>query len=99
MSLFPNSPAAMTEPVIAVTAHYQDRPANRVTLTPLVFNQARETWFLVTGASKAETLRNVLTGENDPEKYPAQRVQPSDGGLTWMMDEAAGRLLGSPLVE
>jgi 6-phosphogluconolactonase/glucosamine-6-phosphate isomerase/deaminase len=46
-----------------VTAQYQDRPANRVTLTPLVFNQAREIWFLVTGAGKAETLRNVLKGE------------------------------------
>lgn len=92
-SLFPKAPVAMTEPVIAVTAHYQDRPANRVTLTPLVFNQARETWFLVTGASKAETLRNVLKGENDPEKYPAQRIQPSDGRLIWMMDEAAGKFL------
>jgi 6-phosphogluconolactonase len=70
-----------------------------VTLTPLVFNQAHEIWFLVTGASKAETLRNVLKGEKDPEKYPAQRIQPSDGGLTWIIDEAAGKLLESPLVE
>jgi 6-phosphogluconolactonase len=92
-SLFPGSPVHMTEPVIAVTAHYQDRPANRVTLTPLVFNQAREIWFLVTGAGKAETLRNVLKGERNLEKYPAQRIQPVDGKLIWMLDEAAGSKL------
>lgn len=92
-SLFPNSPVNMDSPVVAVTAHYQDRPANRVTLTPLVFNQAREIWFLVTGASKAETLRNVLKGERNLEKYPAQRIQPVDGTLVWLVDEAAGRFL------
>lgn len=92
-SLFPNSPVDLTVPVIAVTAQYQDRPANRVTLTPLVFNQAREIWFLVTGEGKAETLRNVLKGEKNPEKYPAQRIQPVNGKLIWMLDEAAARLL------
>jgi 6-phosphogluconolactonase len=98
-SLFPNSPVDMDSPVVAVTAQYQDRPANRVTLTPLVFNQAREILFLVTGAGKAETLRNVLKGERNPEKYPAQRIQPVDGKLVWLVDEAAGRLLEAPLVE
>lgn len=92
-SLFPNSPVDMESPVIAVTAHYQDRPAHRVTLTPLVFNQAREVWFLVTDASKAETLRNVLKGERNPGKYPAQRIQPVDGNLVWMVDKAAGSFL------
>ncbi|HRQ23536.1 MAG TPA: 6-phosphogluconolactonase [Anaerolineales bacterium] len=98
-SLFPNSPVDMDSPVVAVTAHYQDRPANRVTLTPLVFNQAREIWFLVTGAGKAETLHNVLKGARNLEKYPAQRIQPVDGKLVWLVDEAAGRLLEAPLVE
>jgi 6-phosphogluconolactonase len=40
-SLFPGSPVDATEPALPVTAHYQDRPANRVTLTPLVLNQAK----------------------------------------------------------
>ena len=61
-SLFPGSPVEVTTPTLAVTAHYQDRPANRVTLTQLVFNQAREVWFMVAGKSKAETLKNVLQG-------------------------------------
>ena len=92
-SLFPGSPVEVTTPTLAVTAHYQDRPANRVTLTQLVFNQAREVWFMVAGKSKAETLKNVLQGEHKPETYPAQRIQPVDGELVWMIDEAAGNLL------
>jgi 6-phosphogluconolactonase len=94
-SLFPGSPVEINTPTIAVTAHYQDRPANRVSLTPKVFNHAREVWFLVTGAGKAETLRNVIKGERNLELYPAQRIQPIDGKLVWMIDEAAGKLLES----
>ncbi len=92
-SLFPDSPVEIETSTIAVTAQYQDRPANRVSLTPKVFNQAREIWFLVTGAGKAETLRNVIKGEKNLELLPAQRIQPKDGNLVWMIDEAAGKLL------
>ncbi len=92
-SLFPGSPVEIETSTIAVTAHYQDRPANRVSLTPKVFNQAREIWFLVTGAGKAETLRHVINGERNLEQLPAQRIQPVNGNLIWMIDEAAGKLL------
>lgn len=92
-SLFPGSPVDVNTPAIPVTAHYQDRPANRVSLTPLVFNQAREIWFLVTGKSKAETLKRVLHGEHNPDLLPAQRIQPVDGNLIWMIDEAAASSL------
>ena len=92
-SLFPGSPVEMKVPVIAVTAHYQDRPADRVSLTPKVFNQARQVWFLVTGTGKAEAVRRVINGERDPETLPAQRIQPANGNLVWMLDEAAGRFL------
>lgn len=92
-SLFPGSQVEIETSTIAVTAHYQDRPANRVSLTPKVFNQAREIWFLVTGAGKAETLRNVIYGERNLELYPAQRIQPVHGNLVWMIDEAAGKFI------
>jgi len=91
-SLFPGSPVDIPTSTLAVTAHYQGRPANRITLTPLVFNQAREIWFLVTGQSKAKMLKNVIEGEFKPEIYPAQRIRPVDGNLIWMIDKAAGSL-------
>ncbi len=92
-SLFPGSPTDITDPVIAVTAQYQDRPANRVTLTPVVFNAARQIVFLVSGQSKSETLVNVLKGGYHPEQLPAQRIQPTDGELTWFVDAAAASRL------
>lgn len=92
-SLFPGSPLDATEPTLPVTAHYQDRPANRVTLTPLVFNQARTVAFMVTGEKKAVTLAEVLSERYNPESLPAQRINPKDGNLLWLVDEqAAGKL-------
>jgi 6-phosphogluconolactonase len=92
-SLFPGSPVEVEEPVIAVTAHYQDRPADRVTLTPVVFNRAGMIVFMVTGEKKAITLAEVLSDRYNPEQYPVQRINPRDGELIWLVDEeAASRL-------
>jgi 6-phosphogluconolactonase len=92
-SLFPGSPIDVTEPVMPVTAQYQDRPANRVTLTPTVFNKARLIAFMATGEKKAQTLAEVLSGRYNPEQYPAQRIEPKEGRLLWLVDEdAASRL-------
>ena len=88
-SLFPGSEVNVSTPTMAVTAQYQDRPANRVTLTPLVFNSARRIIFLVSGASKSQTLANVLYGGYYPEQFPAQRIRPTDGELIWMVDKLA----------
>ena len=88
-SLFPGSPVHVMEAVLPVTAHYQDRPANRVTLTQLVFNSARMVVFMATGEKKASTLAEVLSDRYNPELYPAQRVDPKDGELIWLVDDDA----------
>jgi 6-phosphogluconolactonase len=90
-SLFPGS-AALREteqPVLGLTAHYQDRPARRVTLTPPAINAARNVFFLVSGAAKAPALRAVLQGPRQPELFPAQIVQPTDGHVLWLVSKAA----------
>ena len=80
-------------PVLAVTADYQGRPANRVTLTPPVFNAARNVLFLVVGEEKAAALAATFRGQRDPLKYPAQRIEPPEGKVWWLMDEPAASLL------
>lgn len=92
-SLFPGSPVDVSEPTIPITAHYQDRPANRVTLTPIVFNDARMVVFMATGDKKAMPLAEVLSDRYNPERYPAQRINPNDGRLIWLVDEAAASRL------
>ena len=94
-SLFPGSLVHTAEPVVPVTAHYQDRPADRVTLTPVVFNSARMIVFMVTGKKKAETFAEVLSDRYNPTQYPAQRIQPKDGAVVWLVDEEAAGVLMS----
>ncbi len=92
-SLFPGSPVNVDSPTLAVTANYQGRPANRVTLTQNVLNSSRNVLFLVTGRSKAVTLSRVLSDSYMPAELPAQRIAPVDGNLFWLIDEEAGSLL------
>ncbi len=98
-SLFPGSSVKPSSPILAVTAHYQDRPTDRVTLSPRVFNSARMILFMAVGENKAITLGKVLNDGYHPELYPAQRIDPKEGRLIWLLDEAAAnnlpkRLLG-----
>jgi len=92
-SLFPGSQVQTETPAIAVTANYQDRPARRISLTPLVFNAARRVAFLAVGKSKSETLASILNGVYHPELLPAQRIHPIDGEVLWLVDEAAASKL------
>jgi 6-phosphogluconolactonase len=98
-SLFPGSVETSGAATVAVTAHYQDRPANRVSLTPEVFNSARKVVFLVTGAEKAQAFASTLTGTREPIRLPAQRIQPADGRVIWLVDESAASLLPKALEE
>ncbi len=92
-SLFPGTEALQVEDRIAVANFVEKLDAWRVTLTAQTINQARNIIFLVAGEDKAEALKEVLEGERQPENYPSQLIQPSNGALLWMLDEAAAGLL------
>jgi 6-phosphogluconolactonase len=98
-SLFPGT-AAIHETEKLVVGHYVEKlGVNRLTMTPPTLNGAYETFFLVTGAGKAETLKNVLEGVYQPDVYPAQVIQPARGRLVWLVDRDASRLLDLPSPE
>jgi len=65
----------------------------RITLTLPVLNAARKILFLVSGESKAGVLRDVIEGNCEREQRPAAGVRPTDGTLTWFVDEAAASQL------
>jgi 6-phosphogluconolactonase len=91
-SLFPGSPA-LDEPSRLVIANWVAKlNAHRITLTFPVLNRAAEAMFLASGADKADMLHQVLEGKSTPS-LPSQRVQPSEGKLLWMLDEAAAAKL------
>jgi 6-phosphogluconolactonase len=92
-SLFPDSTALAEREHLAAptTAFYQDRPAQRVTLTLPAINSARQIVFLVAGGAKAAIVHAVM--ERPEVRFPAQRVQPTAGQLTWLVDAAAAAQL------
>lgn len=92
-SIFPHSPICADVPTRAVEASYGDRPAQRVTLTEPVFNDARLILFLVTGANKADVMRRVLLETGEPLLYPAQRLHPHAGSMQFLVDQDAAALI------
>ena len=92
-SLFPFTEALNENEEITVANYVEKLNDWRFTLTFPVINNSRNIIFLIAGADKAETLKEVLEGEFQPLKYPSQNVKPESGNLFWLVDEAAAKLL------
>jgi 6-phosphogluconolactonase len=93
-SLFPQA-QALGEQSRWVCTNYVDKfQSYRLTLTFTVLNAAAELIFLLmAGQDKAETLRSILVPQSSANDFPAQRIQPQHGRVTWFVDHAAARLL------
>ena len=90
-SLFPGARWDATRLVIGTFSPHPPYP--RVSMTPQLLNAARLAVFLVSGSAKAPALKRVL--EDPGCDFPARLIQPSQGNLIWMVDQAAASLLGS----
>lgn len=88
-SLFPGSPALEEEKRWVRAIRAPARPPERLTLTPVVLNQGRNTFFLVSGSEKRDILRALRREpESRPSPYPAARIRPASG-VVWFLDHAA----------
>ncbi len=92
-SLFPQTTALKETTRLAVSTFVEKLDANRLTMTFPVINNATNILFLICGANKAESLKEVLEGEENPDKFPAQIIAPVSGKLLWVIDEGAAELL------
>ncbi len=92
-SLFPNSPALNVPDRLAVAARAPDEPRERMTLTLPVINNARAVHFLVAGAAKRHALQCAFGSPKGMQSCPASLVNPTDGSLTWWLDEEAAAIL------
>jgi 6-phosphogluconolactonase len=92
-SLFPGSPALAENQRWTVAAPGPPPHPRRLTLTLPMLNAAHAVVFLVTGKDKADVVRQAITGSATVETIPASAVQPADGRLYWVMDEAAAARL------
>src|SRR5437588_7464677 len=81
-SLFPES-AALNETVQRVVANYVAKLKTwRLTFTFPLINHARQVCFLVNATKQPELVERVIN--RDP-KYPASRVNPTAGAVTWIL--------------
>jgi 6-phosphogluconolactonase len=88
-SLFPGSPALDEKQRWVLPVEAPAKPPKRLTLTPVVLNQGRNTFFLVAGADKREILAALRSEpESKPSQYPVGRIRPA-GRTLWFLDQAA----------
>jgi 6-phosphogluconolactonase len=85
-SIFPGSEVLHETKRLVAAPWVKKLNTYRITMTLPSLNSATSVLFLVSGADKAEIVKEVLEG---PKRYPAQLVQPTHGQLLWMLDEDA----------
>jgi 6-phosphogluconolactonase len=93
-SLFPETPALDERNRWATEVYVPEQDLQRVTLTLPIINQGETVAFLVAGANKAAVLQEVLEGQPNPRRLPAQLIQPISGDLRWLVDQEAASSLG-----
>jgi 6-phosphogluconolactonase len=92
-SLFPGTTALQEESRWVVANRVEKLKTDRITFTRPVINSAKVVMFLVGGADKAVTLKEVLEGTQSPELFPSKLIHPTSGQLIWLVDRAAAGAL------
>jgi 6-phosphogluconolactonase len=99
LSLFPGTKALHAQGLMVVHNWVGKLYTDRITITAPVANNAEMILFMVAGKEKALALKGVLEGPYEPEQLPAQLLQPTNGKLLWLVDQAAGSLLSNAIRE
>lgn len=95
-SIFPDNIKLWHAAENCVVARHPESGQQRVSITGKLINNAREVAFLVTGANKAQKVREVIRKEGGFARYPASLVAPDTGALSWYLDwEAASGLISA----
>ena len=89
-SIFPGSEVLHEMKRLVAAPWVEKLNTYRITMTLPLLNNGASVVFLVSGAEKAQIVKEVLEG---PEKYPAQAVKPHNGELIWMLDQDAAKEL------
>jgi 6-phosphogluconolactonase len=84
-SLFPGT-AALDERERRVMANFIPKfDQSRLTFTFKMINAARHVCFLVNATKNAQLIERVIGGD---DQFPAARVRPDDGRVTWILGVA-----------
>jgi 6-phosphogluconolactonase len=92
-SIFPHEIQLWDAKDHCVVALHPDSGQQRVSITGSIINNADQVAFLVTGASKAKKVQEIIKETGDFKKYPATLVKPSSRKLIWFLDDEAAALI------
>ncbi len=92
-SLFPDTDALNVTDSWVVDNFVKKLKSHRITFSFPLINRARQVMFMVTGASKADVLADVIR-HPDTSVCPAARVRPEQGEVLWFVDHSAAGKLG-----
>ncbi len=85
-SIFPGQPNLFETTAICSISQHPQTNQKRITLTGKVINNASEVVFLVTGSNKAEKIKSIMNDDSEAFLYPAKKIKPSNGALSWYLD-------------
>lgn len=91
-SLFPHQ-TNFDDPNLAVIAKHPETGQIRISKTAKLIEQAKRVTYLVTGASKAEILKEIQTTLAENLPYPAAKIKAKNGVTEWYLDKDAAELL------
>jgi 6-phosphogluconolactonase len=92
-SVFPHEIELWNSSENCEVAIHPDSGQKRVSLTGKVINNAVTVAFLVTGASKAEKVKEIIKEVDNYKDYPATLVKPTTNNLVWFLDIDAAKLI------
>jgi 6-phosphogluconolactonase len=95
-SIFPGKEFLAEESSVCAVSVHPVSGQKRITITEKVINYGKEIVFLVTGSSKAQTLKLIFDNSKESSIFPAKNIAPPDGHLSWYLDKAAAELLIYP---
>jgi 6-phosphogluconolactonase len=92
-SLLPNSYALFDTDDLVTVVYQMEGGLNRITLTHPVMCAAQQLLVMVSGAEKAEIVRDVLLRGQDEVKYPVHTLWPILHKVIWIIDNQAAKFL------
>ncbi|UXN36880.1 6-phosphogluconolactonase [Avibacterium paragallinarum] len=91
-SLFPHQ-TNFDDENLAVIAKHPETGQVRISKTAKLLEQAKRITYLVTGAAKAEILKEIQSTPAENLPYPAAKIKAKNGVTEWYLDKDAAKLL------
>ncbi|MFU2048544.1 6-phosphogluconolactonase [Avibacterium gallinarum] len=91
-SLFPHQ-TNFDDENLAVIAKHPETGQVRISKTAKLIEQAKRITYLVTGAAKAEILKEIQSTPAENLPYPAAKIKAKNGVTEWYLDKDAAKLL------